>query len=82
MIGVSSPFTYRLLCAAQQLNSVSVSTPCLEFRDERHRSMGVIGFDIGRHFRGSGSRTQGYLVNAPCKTTGADSKRTDFALAA
>jgi hypothetical protein len=24
----------------------------------------------------------GYLVNAPCKPIGADSKRTDFALAA
>jgi hypothetical protein len=44
--------------------------------------MGVIGFDVDRHFRRSGSRMQGYLVNAPCKTTGADSKRTDFALAA
>ena len=44
--------------------------------------MGVIGFDIGRHIRGSGSRMQGYLVNAPCKPIGANSKRTDFALAA
>ncbi|XGX80188.1 hypothetical protein LQK93_03013 [Terrabacter sp. BE26] len=44
--------------------------------------MGVIGFDGGRHTRGSGSRMQGYLVNAPCKTIGANSKRTDFALAA
>src|SRR5690242_5214304 len=39
--------------------------------------MGVIGFDVDRHSRRSGSRMQGYLVNAPCKTTGADSKRTD-----
>ena len=46
------------------------------------RSTGVIGFDIGRHFRGSGSRMPGYLVNAPGKPIGADSKRTDFALAA
>ena len=44
--------------------------------------MGVIGFDSGRLIRGSGSRTYGYLVNAPCKPIGADSKRTDFALAA
>lgn|GEM_PF-539224 len=44
--------------------------------------MGVIGFDVGRHSRRSGSRTQGYLVNDPCKTTGADSNRTDFILAA
>jgi hypothetical protein len=44
--------------------------------------MGVIGFDVGRHSRRSGSRTQGYLVNDPCKLTGADSNRTDFALAA
>ena len=43
---------------------------------------GVIGFDGGRHIRGSGSRMQGYLVNAPCKTIGANSKSTDFALAA
>jgi hypothetical protein len=51
-----------------------VDTPC--------GSMGVIGFDIGRHSRGSGSRMQGYLANAPCKPIGANSKRTDFALAA
>ncbi len=44
--------------------------------------MGVIGFDIGRLIRGSGSRMQGHLVNAPCKPIGANSKRTDFALAA
>ena len=43
---------------------------------------GVIGFDIGRLVRGSGSRMLGYLVNAPSKTIGANSKRTDFALAA
>ena len=30
--------------------------------------MGVIGFDVARHFRGSGSRMQGHLVNAPCET--------------
>ena len=46
------------------------------------RSTGVIGFDIGRHIRGSGSRMPGYLVNDPGKPIGADSKRTDFALAA
>ena len=44
--------------------------------------MGVIGFDVDRHSRRSGSRTQGYLVNDPCKIIGADSNRTDFALAA
>jgi len=44
--------------------------------------MGVIGFDDGRHSRGSGSRMSGYLVNDPGKPIGADSKRTDFALAA
>ena len=44
--------------------------------------MGVIGFDVGRHSRRSGSRTQGYLVNDPCKLIGADSNRTDFTLAA
>jgi hypothetical protein len=44
--------------------------------------MGVIGFDIGRLIRGSGSRMHGYLVNDPCKPIGANSKRTDFALAA
>ena len=43
---------------------------------------GVIGFDIGRLARGSGSRTHGYLVNDLCKPIGANSKRTDFALAA
>ncbi|CCH77796.1 hypothetical protein BN12_2240006 [Nostocoides japonicum T1-X7] len=43
---------------------------------------GVIGFDIGRLVRGSGSRRHGHLVNAPCKPIGANSKRTDFALAA
>ena len=44
--------------------------------------MGPIGFDgvcrVGR----SGPRMQSYLVNALCKLIGADSKRTDFALAA
>ena len=45
-------------------------------------AQGVIGFDDGRRSRRSGSRMQGYLVNAPCKPIGADSKRTDFALAA
>lgn len=44
--------------------------------------MGVIGFDIGRRIKGSGSRMHGHLVNAPCKPIGANSKRTDFALAA
>jgi hypothetical protein len=44
--------------------------------------MGVIGFDVDRHSRRSGPRTQGYLVNDPCKLIGADSNRTDFALAA
>ncbi len=44
--------------------------------------MGVIGFDVDSSARGSGPRMQGYLVNAPCKPIGADSKRTDFALAA
>ena len=43
---------------------------------------GVIGFDIDRRIKRSGSRMHGYLVNDPCKTIGADSKRTDFALAA
>jgi len=44
--------------------------------------MGVIGFDGGRRSRGSGPRTHGYLVNDPRKPIGADSSRTDFALAA
>jgi hypothetical protein len=43
---------------------------------------GVIGFDIDRQVKGSGSRMHGYLVNDPCKPIGANSKRTDFALAA
>ncbi|KGN35037.1 hypothetical protein N802_01905 [Knoellia sinensis KCTC 19936] len=42
----------------------------------------MIGFDIGRRIKGSGSRMHGHLVNAPCKPIGANSKRTDFALAA
>jgi hypothetical protein len=32
--------------------------------------------------RGSGPRMQSHLVNALCKTISAESKRTDFALAA
>ena len=44
--------------------------------------MGVIGFDIDRLVRGSGSRMHGHLANAPCEPIGANSKRTDFALAA
>ncbi len=43
---------------------------------------GVIGFDIGLSARRSGSRTHGQLVHVPCKPIGANSKRTDFALAA
>jgi hypothetical protein len=64
------------VCSLSRLTSEQrdVDTPC--------GSMGVIGFDIDRHSRGSGSRMQGYLVNAPCKPIGANSKRTDFALAA
>ena len=49
--------------------------------------MGMIGFDIACNTARSGSRTQGYLVNAPCKTISADSNSTvsakaDLALAA
>ena len=61
----------RAAVRRRQLNSVGANP-----------LMGVIGFDSGRLVRGSGSRMHGHLVNAPCKTTGADSKRTDFALAA
>lgn len=43
---------------------------------------GVIGFDIDREVKGSGSRMHSYLVNDLCKPIGANSKRTDFALAA
>ncbi len=42
----------------------------------------MIGFDIACKFATSGPRIQGYLVNAPCKPISAESKRTDFALAA
>lgn len=42
----------------------------------------MIGFDVCCYRRGSGPRMLGYLVNAPSKPIGADSKRTDFALAA
>ena len=51
-------------------------------RDVVRPFAGVIGFDIGRSIRGSGSRMHGHLVNAPCKPIGANNKRTDFALAA
>ena len=49
--------------------------------------MGMIGFDIACNTARSGSRMQGYLVNAPCKTISADSNstvsaKTDLALAA
>jgi hypothetical protein len=44
--------------------------------------MGMIGFDIACASVRSGPRTQGYLVNDLCKTISANSKRTDFALAA
>jgi hypothetical protein len=59
---------------AWQLNSVTVvrTTAC----------MGMIGFDIACVPTGSGPRTHGHLVNDPWKTTSANSKRTDFALAA
>jgi hypothetical protein len=44
--------------------------------------MGMIGFDTACAIVRSGSRMQGYLVNDPRKTISANSKRTDFALAA
>jgi len=46
------------------------------------RITGMIGFDIVCESARSGPRMQGYLVNAPCKTISAETKRTDFALAA
>ena len=45
-------------------------------------AQGMIGFDVCAFLRGSGPRTSRYLVNARGKPIGADSKRTDFALAA
>jgi len=45
-------------------------------------AQGMIGFDVCAFLRGSGPRTLSYLVNALSKPIGADSKRTDFALAA
>ncbi len=60
----------------------SPDAPALTIAQRDVPPMGVIGFDVGRWIRGSGSRMQGYLENAPCKSIGADSKRTDFALAA
>jgi hypothetical protein len=48
----------------------------------RQVNMGMIGFDIVCAIVRSGSRMQGYLVNDLCKTISANSKRTDFALAA
>jgi hypothetical protein len=44
--------------------------------------MGMIGFDIACVPTGSGPRIHGHLANDPWKTTSANSKRTDFALAA
>jgi len=44
--------------------------------------MGMIGFDIACEPARSGPRMQGYLVNDLCKTISAETKRTDFALAA
>ena len=43
---------------------------------------GLIGFDSACEPARSGPRMWGYLVNAPCKTISAETKRTDFALAA
>lgn len=43
---------------------------------------GMIGFDTVRDSKRSGSRMQGCLVNAPCESIGANTKRADFALAA
>ena len=59
-------------------DAVQVTTPQCDVCP----TSGVIGFDIGQSSRGSGSRMQSYLVNALCKPIGANSKRTDFALAA
>ena len=44
--------------------------------------MGMIGFDIACETARSGPRMQGYLVNDLCEPISANSKRTDFALAA
>ena len=45
-------------------------------------NMGMIGFDTVMMSERSGSRMHSYLVNALCKTIGANTKRADFALAA
>ena len=42
----------------------------------------MIGFDIACEFARSGPRTQGYLVNDPCKPITANKSQSDFALAA
>jgi hypothetical protein len=44
--------------------------------------MGMIGFDIACESARSGPRMQGYLVNDPRKPISAETKRTEFALAA
>ena len=49
--------------------------------DPREASSGMIGFDIAWMTVRSGSRMQSYLVNALCKTIGANTKRADLALA-
>ena len=43
---------------------------------------GMIGFDIACESARSGPRMQGYLVNDLCKPISAETKRTEFALAA
>lgn len=48
----------------------------------RKQNMGMIGFDGVSCRKGSVPRMQSYLVNTLCNQLSADSKRTDFALAA
>jgi hypothetical protein len=63
------------------LGSPGFTTPQRD--DDPHAAlMGMIGFDIACMPTRSGSRIHGYLVNDPWKTISANSKRTDFALAA
>lgn len=68
--------------APQFLGVLGMNRADAALRRVQQLNRGMIGFDVGSCFRGSGSRMQSQLDNDLCKPIGADSKRTEFALAA
>ena len=78
-MAVASDTLYPVMLGCE---SIRLVIPQCDSGSFARRTTGLIGFDSACLSTRSGPRMQGYLVNAPCKTISAESKRTDFALAA